>query len=266
MNAEIERLARQANDAIFSLLDAAKSGDRTAIMHLHGIGECIANDLHFLSLWPDSAAAVFDSAAQSDRWPITVPAIKELRCAEIERQTPKSLGSSLTIRPDPTPGTGGSRLFKNGSRLGFAMAIWEFFNGAYACNHFSLPPESYGARMASRFLADAYLDGWRPTDFVAWQNEAMERMGPVAVKAQALPLLTRATLPQWQSLAVEWAEALCLGRWDEYGWPAKIHARSITKSSKFAKSERGKTAVTHWIKNGLASLIDAPKIRQSKSL
>lgn len=252
-----DETATAARIALGALHELAKTGDTAAIMHLKSIGIVNALNLNWLAVWPPEAAkAVAESAAQSDEWIVIVPAIQELRASAIERQLPSSLGTARTIRPSPPKqGSGSTRDFNKSSQQGFARLIWEDLNGAYALDHFGTPADSYSGRLIDMHLSDVYLDGWRPDDLPAWRCEAQKRMRLVVEDAKQLPPLSGATLPQWIDLGMKWADAICLGRWDNFPWPPKIIARAKTFPSKFSKSPRGcKSVVKDWISKGFASL------------
>jgi|GEM_PF-3383433 len=254
-----EDVSRKARAAIFELRGMAREGNREAIAELNSIGVHIAHDLAFMRVWPPEAAvAVAESSAQSDEWVVSIPSIHELRKEAIERQIPANLGDKLTIRPTPTSGSGGTRYFDPNTKGGFTYQIWKFFDACYGINHFPSPPARFSDFMTGAFLDDAFLNGWRPEDFTGWILESQREMLSVTEKAMALPILTIESLPQWIALGMEWADAICIGRWEEYPWPQKILDRAKTKTSQFAKSPRGcKTVVKGWISDGLKSMIAA---------
>ncbi|MEO5915328.1 MAG: hypothetical protein ABIS50_13930 [Luteolibacter sp.] len=263
----------KALDAIRALAELTRGGDRSAAVLLLMAANKAAGELKMIS-WGsgnnEGMAAVDYAATLFDEWPLLMPAMVELRAFEIEHSIPGGLGAALPVKMVPTSGSGGTRSLERNSRDSFARWILSAIHDAVFVFPQGLElgpiarkvqPRQYRTMFAS---AQVYLSkmiftqDWGSAVLVKFESQNSERIsrfGAVYDLAEKLQPITKDTLSEWVKVGVHWAEAACVGEWDEYPWPAGIMKRAATNPTKYSKSPRGcKAAVREWVKEGFASL------------
>jgi hypothetical protein len=210
---------------------AAARGDTGAAAALAAIGNAAAGSLDSLAVHPQGApgrAALDAAAADCDRWPVTIPAIGELR--QPAPTPPATLGKSLPIRA--AKGRTKRRKFDYDSQTGFALVAFEDLNR----ERLAAAPEYAEALRANwHLLTEAQKTDWH-------------RAAAVLPPLDSSP----ASVGLWGAAAGLWAEDCCAGRWMEFPWPAEAlrRAKQMTNTRK-----RGiATAVREMLKRGIKEL------------
>jgi hypothetical protein len=214
-------------------------------------------------------AAIEEAARQMDHWPVSMPAMFELRERAKLDAMPKMLGDSLPEKMAPKSGSGGPRTcHKEDTSSGFARQILEIIRSAFPFDN----EEKFEAAARVNLVAGVdcatiFAEGQ------AWQSEykmiraqgrgfsderraeAVSRFQEVWRAAGELPPMSKETASQWATVCIQWADARCAGCWEDYPWPPGIIKRAPKKAGKEWKSPRGyKVAVGEWIRQGITSL------------
>lgn len=156
-----ERTA-EALTLIQALRAAATQGDASAAAGLAKIGNAAAGHLHALARHPEGypgKAAADAAAADAENWPVSIPAIRELRDSSL----PPSLGRNLAIRLDGKR----ARNFDYRTRTGFAFSVFRDMDKR------GLPPLEAGNLSALVDAAMAHLEDDCQGDFAGfpWPDE-----------------------------------------------------------------------------------------------
>lgn len=118
-----DELTAQAITAINALRYAATRGDTSAALGLAAIGNAAAGHLNAIASHPEGYAgrdAAETAAADCDRWPVSINAIRELRRYDL----PPTLGNNLPVRTDNKR----ARNFNYLTRTGFSLSVLQDMN------------------------------------------------------------------------------------------------------------------------------------------
>jgi hypothetical protein len=225
--------------AIRSLRYAATRGDAEAVAALVTIGNSAAGHLAALASHPEGypgRIAADTVAGRAESWPVSCPAIEELRLSNIST-IPQSLGSNLPFRVKK--GKTKPRGFGGGSQNDFAMTAFDDIERV----RLAAAPELRDAMLACwHTLNDSQKADWRNLSAI-------------------LPPLdgTKKTLELWKNAGVRWAEWCCSGQWKAFPWIDEVMIRAEQRTN---TRKRGiETAVKEILGKGFASIAPLPLIR-----
>lgn len=221
----------RALEGIRALRYLAARGDAAAADGLLAAGLEAAGHIRALASRPlgHPVKIIMDElAARYDRWPVTIPAIQELRSRSIH-SVPASLGSSLPYRV--TKGATKPRNFDDGPP---SLAL-DAFKDLEEIRRKATDADRDSLKSIWHFLPPNQREHWR-------------------LMAVLLPPLNDSAkcIKQWKEAAIRWAEDQCQGQWKSFPWGDEIINRSNQKTN---SRKRGiETAVKEYLGKGLLSV------------
>lgn len=213
-----------ATQAIHKLRCLANDGDAEAVAALRDIA------LHAIQIL--ECVDVTDLPQNSQRWPVSYNAVKEIREADMSRAEKLGVGDSIGIR------LAGKRDFSHNTATGFSAFIYHELDAIRK------QPDHH------LHLADRFPDLNAPG--LLTERQAKRTWANLAA---LLPPLTDDSLPVWVSAAMEFCLDECQGEWLRFPWPTCIVNKIGSVTDQNGTERKAESAIKGKISDGLKALI-----------
>ena len=262
--------------ALIMLRRECAKGDVQAVLIVANAGVKFADFLAEMNGSPRGSVeklVVTSAARECPEWPVALCYRSNLGL--IHRLVPPMLGRGSAIRIKKYPGTKADRFFNIDSRVGFANHFLEElqegrrlarkYDDGDTANLLEMIERSKIAHSAigkKGFQIDPKIYSSVHRDTLDELILAQGTLVPCGYEKnwkewKHLPIFSEKNLERWIVAALNLADAICDGKWDQYPWPSSLISEGKQRQKNTgAKLATGcKAAVKSWINEGFENLL-----------